>query len=65
VLGETRMAGGADSNRYAAETGAFRQDSYLYMVNRSGGHNDCSLMQFYLQASVVEKGVTRRQYKCL
>jgi NRAMP (natural resistance-associated macrophage protein)-like metal ion transporter len=42
---------------------AFRQDSYLYMVIAVVGTTIAPWMQFYLQSSVVEKGVTRRQYK--
>ncbi len=42
---------------------AFKQDSYLYMVIGLVGTTIAPWMQFYLQASVVEKGVTRRQYK--
>ena len=42
---------------------AFKQDSYLYMVVGLVGTTIAPWMQFYLQASVVEKGVTRRQYK--
>jgi Mn2+/Fe2+ NRAMP family transporter len=42
---------------------AFRQESYLYMVIGLVGTTIAPWMQFYLQASVVEKGVTRRQYK--
>src|SRR6195256_188094 len=41
---------------------AFKQDSYLYMVIGLVGTTIAPWMQFYLQASVVEKGVTRRQY---
>src|SRR2546427_845126 len=40
-----------------------RQSSYLYMVIGLVGTTIAPWMQFYLQASVVEKGVTRRQYK--
>jgi len=36
---------------------------YVYMVIRLVGTTIAPWMQFYLQASVVEKGVTRRQYK--
>ena len=39
-----------------------RQD-YLYMVIGVVGTTIAPWMQFYLQASIVEKGVTRRQYK--
>jgi NRAMP (natural resistance-associated macrophage protein)-like metal ion transporter len=42
---------------------AFRQDSYLYVVIAVVGTTIAPWMQFYLQSSVVEKGVTRRQYK--
>ncbi|MGD0506305.1 MAG: Nramp family divalent metal transporter [Terriglobales bacterium] len=42
---------------------AFRQDSYLYMVIGVVGTTIAPWMQFYLQSSIVEKGVTRRQYK--
>jgi len=42
---------------------AFRQSAYLYMVIGVVGTTIAPWMQFYLQASIVEKGVTRRQYK--
>ncbi len=41
---------------------AFKQDSYLYMVIGVVGTTIAPWMQFYLQSSIVEKGVTRRQY---
>jgi len=41
----------------------FRQQSYLYMVIGVVGTTIAPWMQFYLQSSIVEKGVTRRQYK--
>ncbi|MGA7294015.1 MAG: divalent metal cation transporter, partial [Terriglobales bacterium] len=41
---------------------AFSQDAYLYMVIGVVGTTIAPWMQFYLQSSVVEKGVTRRQY---
>jgi NRAMP (natural resistance-associated macrophage protein)-like metal ion transporter len=43
--------------------GAFRDQAYLYMVIAVIGTTISPWMQFYLQASIVEKGVTRRQYK--
>jgi NRAMP (natural resistance-associated macrophage protein)-like metal ion transporter len=43
--------------------GAFHEQAYLYMVIGLVGTTIAPWMQFYLQASVVEKGVTRRQYK--
>src|SRR5437868_9515397 len=40
----------------------FRHQDYLYMVIAVTGTTIAPWMQFYLQASIVEKGVTRRQY---
>jgi NRAMP (natural resistance-associated macrophage protein)-like metal ion transporter len=42
---------------------AFRDQTYLFMVIGVVGTTIAPWMQFYLQASVVEKGITRRQYK--
>jgi len=42
--------------------GAFHQGPYIYMVIGVVGTTIAPWMQFYLQSSVVEKGVTRRQY---
>src|SRR5438876_4179992 len=42
---------------------AFRNQAYLFMVIGVVGTTIAPWMQFYLQSSVVEKGVTRRQYK--
>jgi NRAMP (natural resistance-associated macrophage protein)-like metal ion transporter len=42
---------------------AFRDQAYLYMVIGVIGTTIAPWMQFYLQSSIVEKGVTRRQYK--
>src|SRR6202011_2825888 len=41
----------------------FLRQDYLYMVIGLVGTTIAPWMQFYLQASVVEKGVTKRQYK--
>jgi NRAMP (natural resistance-associated macrophage protein)-like metal ion transporter len=41
---------------------AFRQSAYLYMVIGVVGTTIAPWMQFYLQSSIVEKGVSRRQY---
>jgi NRAMP (natural resistance-associated macrophage protein)-like metal ion transporter len=41
----------------------FRQNAYLFSVIALVGTTIAPWMQFYLQSSVVEKGVTRRQYK--
>ncbi|MFB3917696.1 MAG: Nramp family divalent metal transporter [Terriglobales bacterium] len=40
----------------------FRDSAYLYMVLGVVGTTIAPWMQFYLQSSVVEKGVTARQY---
>ena len=45
------------------ELAAFKHDSYLYMVIGVIGTTIAPWMQFYLQSSVAEKGITRRQYK--
>jgi Mn2+/Fe2+ NRAMP family transporter len=42
------------------EWAKFREQTYLYMVIGVVGTTNAPWMQFYLQASVVEKGVTRR-----
>ncbi len=41
----------------------FGQSAYLYMVIGVVGTTIAPWMQFYLQSSIVEKGVSRRQYK--
>jgi len=41
----------------------FRDQAYLYMVIGVVGTTIAPWMQFYLQSSIVEKGVTRRQYR--
>jgi Mn2+/Fe2+ NRAMP family transporter len=45
------------------ESVAFRNYSYLSMVIAMVGTTIAPWMQFYLQASIVEKGVTARQYR--
>src|SRR5947209_6741669 len=42
---------------------AFRDQAYLFMVIGVVGTTIAPWMQFYLQSSIVEKGVTRRQYR--
>src|SRR5271167_2537647 len=42
---------------------AFRDQAYLYMVIGVVGTTIAPWMQFYLQSSIVEKGVTKRGYK--
>ena len=44
------------------EMEAFRHSAYLYTVIGLVGTTIAPWMQFYLQSSIVEKGVTRRQY---
>ena len=41
----------------------FNQSAYLYMVIGVVGTTIAPWMQFYLQSSVVEKGITRKQYR--
>jgi Mn2+/Fe2+ NRAMP family transporter len=45
------------------ETSGIRNYGYLYMLIGLVGTTIAPWMQFYLQASIVEKGVTIRQYK--
>ena len=42
---------------------AFRDQAYIYMVIGVVGTTIAPWMQFYLQSSIVEKGVTKRGYK--
>jgi len=42
---------------------AFRDASYLYMVIGLVGTTIAPWMQFYLQSSIVEKGITAHQYR--
>ncbi len=41
----------------------WREQGYVYMVIGLVGTTIAPWMQFYLQSSIVEKGITRRQYK--
>ena len=45
------------------ESAGFRNYGYIYMLIGLVGTTIAPWMQFYLQASVVEKGVTARQYR--
>jgi NRAMP (natural resistance-associated macrophage protein)-like metal ion transporter len=45
------------------ESAGFRNYGYLSMIIGLAGTTIAPWMQFYLQASIVEKGVTPRQYK--
>jgi NRAMP (natural resistance-associated macrophage protein)-like metal ion transporter len=62
------MAGPAWHHALAAtvkppQPGLFKQSAYLYMVIGVVGTTIAPWMQFYLQASIVEKGVTARHYR--
>ena len=46
----------------AASASAFRDHGYLYMVIGVVGTTIAPWMQFYLQASIVEKGITAAEY---
>jgi len=43
--------------------GAFHDSSYIYMLIGVVGTTIAPWMQFYLQSSIVEKGITPREYK--
>ena len=62
------MAGPAWHHALAATVkppppGLFKQSAYVYMVIGVVGTTIAPWMQFYLQASIVEKGVTARHYR--
>src|ERR1035438_608268 len=44
-------------------SGAFHQSAYIYMVIAVVGTTIAPWMQFYLQSSIVEKGITPREYR--
>jgi len=44
-------------------TGAFHDSAYIYMVIGVVGTTIAPWMQFYLQSSIVEKGITPREYR--
>ena len=44
-------------------SGAFHDSSYIYMVIGVVGTTIAPWMQFYLQSSIVEKGITPREYR--
>ncbi len=45
------------------QSGAFHDSSYIYMLIGVVGTTIAPWMQFYLQSSIVEKGITPREYK--
>ena len=55
-------SGNAGHGEAACSVGVFSHSAYLYMVIGVVGTTIAPWMQFYLQASVVEKGITARQY---
>ncbi len=65
VLAHPDWKAAALSTLTRPESVGFRNYSYLSMVIAMVGTTIAPWMQFYLQASVVEKGVTARQYKAL
>ena len=59
LSGEAGLEGGARGHHQAARTRqCFRRQDYLYMVIGMVGTTIAPWMQFYLQASIVEKGIT-------
>jgi Mn2+/Fe2+ NRAMP family transporter len=63
VLAHPDWMAAAQSTLTQPESVGFRNYSYLSMVVGLVGTTIAPWMQFYLQASVVEKGITARQYK--
>ena len=56
------LEGGGVRHGDAARSGGIRNYGYIYMVIGLVGTTIAPWMQFYLQASIVEKGITARQY---
>jgi NRAMP (natural resistance-associated macrophage protein)-like metal ion transporter len=63
VLADPDWRAAALSTVTRPEIVGLRNHSYVYMVIGLVGTTIAPWMQFYLQASVVEKGITARQYK--
>lgn len=63
VLAHPDWRAAATATVTTPETVGIRNYGYLYMVIGLVGTTIAPWMQFYLQASVVEKGVTPRQYR--
>lgn len=63
VLAQPDWVTATTSTLSAPETVGIRNYGYLYMVIGLVGTTIAPWMQFYLQASVVEKGITARQYR--
>ena len=63
VLARPNWNAAAASTLKPPTEAAFRVPGYVYMVTGIIGATIAPWMQFYLQASVVEKGVSERDYK--
>jgi Mn2+/Fe2+ NRAMP family transporter len=63
VLAKPAWIEAAKATLKPPQLSVFGQAPYLYMVIGVVGTTIAPWMQFYLQSSIVEKGVTRRQYK--
>ncbi|MGB7218102.1 MAG: Nramp family divalent metal transporter [Vicinamibacterales bacterium] len=63
VLAHPDWRAAAMSTLTQPESVGFRNYSYLSMIVGLVGTTIAPWMQFYLQASIVEKGITARQYK--
>jgi len=63
VLADPDWKAAALSTVTRPESAGFRNYSYVSMIIGLAGTTIAPWMQFYLQASIVEKGVTARQYR--
>lgn len=63
VLAHPDWRAAAEATVSGPEAVGFRNYGYLYMLVGLVGTTIAPWMQFYLQASVVEKGITIRQYR--
>src|SRR3982751_657886 len=63
VLAQPDWRAAALSTVTRPESAGFRNYGYLSMIIGLAGTTIAPWMQFYLQASIVEKGVTARQYR--
>jgi Mn2+/Fe2+ NRAMP family transporter len=63
LLAEPDFKAAAVATVSTPETAGIRNYGYLYMIIALVGTTIAPWMQFYLQASIVEKGVTPRQYR--
>ena len=63
ILAKPDWAAAALSTVTRPESAGFRNYGYLSMIIGLAGTTIAPWMQFYLQASIVEKGITPRQYR--